>query len=217
VLKGRRAPVLVGVVAFVLALLLIFFLVLPKMHSVDEAQTTLDTTRSQRTVLQSQLEALRQAQADAPKNKQAIEDVQTQIPPTADLPGIIRLMQGAATDAGIILSTMTPSTPVFNDATGLSEITVSYTVTGTYFALTEYLYNLETLPRAAKTTDVTINVSSSGAAATTSTIPDLSMTGSVILYTTDTSAGPGSEPGPTSASGSSSSSTSVPTSPAPGA
>jgi Tfp pilus assembly protein PilO len=213
-LKGRRAPVLVGVVAFVLALLLIFFLVLPKMHSVDEAQTTLDSTKSQRTVLQSQLEALRQAQADAPKNKQAIADVQTQIPPTADLPGILRLMQGAATNAGIVLSTMTPGTPVFNDATGLSEITVSYTVTGTYFALTEYLYNLETLPRAAKTTDVTINVSSSGAAATTSTIPDLSMTGNVILYTTDTSAGPGSEPGPTSANGSSSSST---TSPAPGA
>ncbi len=199
-LKGRRGPLVAGLIALVLALLMIFLLVLPKMHQVTDAQATLDTTTSQNAALQSQLEALRQAQADAPKNKAVIEDVATQLPPTADLPGMINLLEGAATRAGIVLSTMTPSTPVFNQATGLSEITVSYTVTGTYFALTEYLYNLETLPRAAKTTDATINVSASGAAATTSSIQDLSMTGSVVLYTTDASAGPGSIPGPTSPS-----------------
>jgi Tfp pilus assembly protein PilO len=215
-LKGRRGPVIAGAIALVVVLLMIFFLVLPKMHSVSEAQTTLDTTQAENSTLQSQLEALRQAQAEAPKNRETIAKVEAQIPPTADLPGLLLLMQNAATRAGIVLSTMTPSTPVFNDASGLSEITVSYTVTGSYFALTEFLYNLETLPRAAKSTDVTINPGSgTGTSTSTFSVPTLSMTGSVILYTTDTSAGPGSVPGPTSASGSSASTTTVVTSPTP--
>jgi Tfp pilus assembly protein PilO len=201
-LKGRRGPVVVGAVAVVLALVMVFLLVLPKMNQVNDAQDTLDTTKSQNAGLQSELAALRQAQAEAPKNKAIISDVATQIPPTADLPGLVLLLENAASRAGIILSTMTPSTPVFDPSTGLSAITVSYTVSGTYFALTEYLYNLETLPRAAKTTDVTLGVSSTDAAATTAaTIPTLSMTGSVVLYTTDASAGPGSVPGPTAPEG----------------
>ena len=133
--------------------------------------------------------------------------MEEQIPPTADEPGFLQLLANAAARAGIKLWQFTPSQPVLNAQIRLSEIPVTFTVKGNYFALAEFLYNLETLPRVAKVQTVTI--SAAGDDTTSGSIPFLQMTGSVILYTSDTSAGPGSEPGPSAGSSTSS--------PAPGA
>jgi Tfp pilus assembly protein PilO len=196
-LRGSRAPIIAGAVAAVLAVLLILFLVLPKGRQVSDAQARLDQARSETSTLQSQLAALEQAKAEAPENKQVIANVQRQIPPTADLPGLLLLVQNAGSRAGVTLNTITPSVPALDTSTNLSTISVSFTANGTYFALTEYLFNLETLPRAAKVLDVVIDPTSSGDQTVISTVPQLQMTGTVVLYTTDTNAGPGSDPGPT--------------------
>lgn len=220
-MNDKRAPLIAGAVALVLAILLIVFLVLPKMHAVDEAKTTLSAAEAQQATLGSQLQALQQAQNDADANRAVIENVQRQIPPTADEPGFILLLSNAATRAGIKLWQFTPATPTFNAATGLTEIPVTFTVKGNYFALAEFLFNLETLPRVAKVQTATI--ASAGADGTTTTIissvPFLQMTGSVTLYTTDAAAGPGSQPGPTDSSQAAATApvAPVPTSPAPGA
>lgn len=206
-MQGRRATIIVAVVGVVLAILMVVFLVLPKMNAVSAADTELETTKAQEATLLSQLAALQQAQDDADANRKIIASVEQQIPPTADEPGFLQLLSGAATRAGIKLWQFTPAQPVLNEALGLSEIPVTFTVKGNYFALAEYLYNLETLPRVAKVQ--TVSVSAADDSATTGSVPFLQMTGSVILYTSDTSAGPGSVPG-----GSDGSSTS---SPAPGA
>ncbi len=92
--------------------------------------------------------------------------------------------------------TISPSNPIFDPATGLSTVTNSITVTGSYFAITEFLFKIETLPRAAKTTTVSIAPSPSETNASL-----LTVTMSVDMYTSDQSAGPGSTPGPTSAAG----------------
>ena len=52
--------------------------------------------------------------------------------------------------------TITPTNPVFDPATGLSTITNAISVTGSYFSITEFLFKIETLPRAAKVSSVTI-------------------------------------------------------------
>lgn len=197
-LSGRRAPILAGVVAVVLAILLLLFLVLPKAHEVSEAQGELDQGRSQTSTLESQLAALQQAKAEAPKNRQIIDNVQRQIPPTADLPGLFLLLSNAGTRAGVSLTGITPSVPTLDPATNLSTISVSFNVTGSYFAVTEYLFNLQTLPRVAKVTTVTLTPGGGDTTIVTS-VPQLQVTGTVLLYTSDTSAGPGSEPGPTEA------------------
>ncbi len=57
----------------------------------------------------------------------------------------------------------------------------------------EFLYRLETLPRAAKV--ITFSLSPGGQADRS----ELSMALTVELYTTDASAGPGSVPGPSEA------------------
>ncbi len=197
-MQGRRGLLIVIAVTAVLAVLLVVLLVLPKMSAVSSANTELDTTEAQQATLLSQLAALQQAQDDAEANRKIIQDVEQQIPPTADEPGFLQLLANAATRAGIKLWQFTPAQPTLNTQTNLSEIPVTFTVKGNYFALAEYLYNVETLPRVAKVQTATI--SPAGDNTTSGSIPFLQMTGSLILYTSDTSAGPGSVPGPSAGS-----------------
>jgi Tfp pilus assembly protein PilO len=192
-LAGKRGPIVAGAGAAVLVLLLVFFLVLPKMSQVTEAQDTLSSAESEQTSLESQLQALQQAEIEAPEARKTIEDVDRKIPLIADLPGMILQLNGAATQASVSLLTITPATPVADPTTGLSSINVSVTAEGSYFAVTEFLFNIETLPRVAKVLTLSL---SPGPSDTFSTVPTLSATGTMVLYTQDTSAGPGSAPGP---------------------
>lgn len=201
---GKRGPLIAGVAVAAVLVLAAVFLVLPKLGQVKDANDQLDQATSQEQTLSSQLAALKQAQQDAPSNRETIRRVQQAIPPTADQQGFVLLLQNAAIQSGVDLFTITASNPVFDSATGLSTITNTLTVNGTYFSVTEFLFNVETLPRASKVTSVTLAPGSGG---------ELTLQASVDTYTSDTSAGPGSSPGPTSGSGGTSGSTS--TAPAP--
>ena len=197
-LRGSRAPLIAGVGALVLVGLLVFFLVLPKMGQVSDANAELTAAQAQQGTLESQLAALEQAEAAAPEAKATIQEVEQQIPPTADEPGMLLLIKNAATDAGVTLATLTPGTPTLDPATGLSTIPVAVTASGGYFQLTEFLYGIETLPRAAKVLNVTLAPGAGSDTTTTTTVTNLlQLQANVVLYTSDQSAGPGSEPGPT--------------------
>lgn len=195
----RRGPLVAGAVGVGLALIMILLLVLPKMNQVSSAQKELDAAKARQFTLESQLSALQEAKAEAPKAQKTIEDVERQIPPTAQEGSFILLINNAATLAAVQVATLTPGAPTPNATTGLTEIPVAVSTTGTYFSQVEFLYNLETLPRAAKVLDVSLTTSDS--TTTGATIPELSMQTSVTLYTTDASAGPGSIPGATASSG----------------
>jgi type IV pilus assembly protein PilO len=194
-LRGRRAPLIVGAGAIAIVLLLVFFLVLPKMGQVSDAQDELAAAQAQQGTLESQLAALEQAQLAAPEAKATIEDVERQIPPTADESSMLLLLKNAALQSGVTLSTLTPGTPTLDATTGLSTISLSISATGGYFQLTEFLYTIETLPRAAKVQSVSL--SPSGGDATTTVSGLLTLQATAIMFTSDQSAGPGSEPGPT--------------------
>ena len=194
-LAGRRGPIVAGAGAAALVLLLVFFLVLPKMSQVSEAQSALVAAQGEQGSLESQLQALEQAELDAPQARQVIEEVDRKIPPTADLPGLILLLNNAATRASVNMLTLTPGVPTPDPTTGLSTISVSVTADGSYFAITEFLFNIETLPRAAKVLSLTL--APGGADATSfSTVTTLTANCTLVLYTQDVSAGPGSAPGP---------------------
>lgn len=196
-LRGSRAPLIAGVGALVLVGLLIFLLVLPKMGQVSEANDLLAAAQAQQGTLESQLAALEQAEAAAPEAKATIQEVEQRIPPTADEPGMLLLIKNAAARAAVTLATLTPGTPALDAASGLSTIPVAVTASGNYFQLTEFLYNLETLPRAAKVLNITL-APGAGSDATTTTVTNLlQLQANVVLYTSDQSAGPGSVPGPT--------------------
>lgn len=190
---NRRAPIVAAAIAVVVALLLVFLLVLPRMREVGEAEDQLQAAQDQEIALAAELRALQQAQEQAPETEQGIAAIDDAIPPTADLPALFRLLDSAASRAAVDFFSFTPGTPVVDPTSQYSTISSQVTVTGGYFAIDEFLFLLETLPRAAKVTTIAVTGTSTTEETTTSSL-QLQMT--VEFFTTDTSAGPGSIPGP---------------------
>jgi Tfp pilus assembly protein PilO len=193
-MDSRRAPLFAGLAVAGVAILMVLLLVLPKMSQVSTAQNELDQAQSDQQTLESRKSALEDAKAAAPQARKTIAEVHKRIPPTADEPGLILLLQNAAISAGIDVLSLSPGTPVLDTTSGLSKITVGVNATGTYFDVTDFMYQIETLPRAA----IVTNLSLAPGETSQTGVPLLTLTASIQTYTSDTSAGPGSEPGPTS-------------------
>ena len=194
-MSGRRAPLIAGLAVGAISILAIVFLVMPKIGQVGETQTQLEEAQDREIQLEVQLRALQEAQAAAPETERQIQLLEDQVPPTADLPALIRLLQSAADRAAVDFFSFTPGTPATDPSGQFSRILSSVTVTGGYFSIDEFLFLLETLPRAAKGTAITISPAAGGAT-TPATSVKLTLVATVEFYTTDTSAGPGSVPGP---------------------
>ena len=193
-MDNRRAPLFAGLAVAGVAILMVLLLVLPKMSQVSTAQNELDQAQSDQQTLESRKSALEDAKAAAPQARKTIAEVHKRIPPTADEPGLILLLQNAAISAGIDVLSLSPGTPVLDTTSGLSKITVGVSATGTYFDVTDFMYQIETLPRAA----IVTNLSLAPGETSQTGVPLLTLTASIQTYTSDTSAGPGAEPGPTS-------------------
>jgi Tfp pilus assembly protein PilO len=198
---NRRAPIIAGVIAVAVALLAVFLLVRPKMSEVSTTEDDLQTAEDQEITLAAQLNALQDAQAAAPETEQEIAAIDAEIPPTADLPSLFRLLQGAADRSVVDFFSFTPGSPAPNTAGTFSTIASQVTVSGGYFAIDEFLFLLETLPRAAKVTTLAVTPSSAASGETTTSTSNLQLQVTVEFYTTDTSAGPGSVPGPSDVTG----------------
>jgi len=193
---NKRAPIIAGVVAVIVALLAVFLVVLPKMDEVSTKEDELHAAEDQEFTLAAQLSALEDAQAAAPETEQEIAAIDVAIPPVADLPSLFRLLQGAADRSAVDFFSFTPGTPVPNAAGSFSTIASQVTVSGGYFAIDEFLFLLETLPRAAKVTTLAVTPSGAATGGTTISTSNLQLQVTVEFYTTDVSAGPGSIPGP---------------------
>jgi Tfp pilus assembly protein PilO len=195
--SGRRSPIIAGVAALLVCALVVFFLVLPKRAQVSDAQQELDTVKNETAQLQAQLNALVDAKAQAPAARRTIRRVDQEVPATADEPGLILLLRNAAERSGVNFTDLAVSAPAASTTSSFSTIPVSITISGTYFSLDEFLFRIETLPRAAKVLAGTISAATSGTVGGTTN--ELTMQITMELYTSDTSAGPGSVPGPTGA------------------
>lgn len=191
-LADRRAPLFAAIGATILAVLVIVLVVLPKMSEVAAAEQQRDDTQSAQNALLSEKLALEDAKDRAPKYREQIKDVQRRIPPVVDEAGLLLLLQNAATSAGLDVATVSPGQPTFDVETGLSTISVAVSASGSYFEVTEFMYEIETLPRAAKATIVSLAPED-----TAGTVPSLQLSTTILLYTSDVSAGSGSSPGPT--------------------
>jgi Tfp pilus assembly protein PilO len=187
-----------GVVIVVLALVV---LVLPRSRQVSNTQEELDAAQSEELSLRSQLGALQDAEASAPETARQIAALDEQVPANADLASLVLMLQAAADRATVDFFSFAPGAPVADASGNFSVIASSITVTGTYFSLDEFLFLVETLPRAAKVTAVSVASGSSSdttggtATATTASTGELQLQMTVEFYTTDTNAGPGSVPG----------------------
>jgi len=192
-----RAPIIAGAVVLVVAVLAVFLLVLPKMNEVGETEDRLQEAEDREINLTAQLNALEDAEAAAPETELQIAAIDAQVPPTTELPSLFRLLQGAADRAAVDFFSFTPGAPVANVTGSYSTIESQITVSGGYFAIDQFLFLLETLQRAAKVTTLAVTPYAGGEGTTTTSTSNLQLQITVEFYTTDSSAGPGSIPGPT--------------------
>jgi Tfp pilus assembly protein PilO len=186
----RRGPLVAAAVSVLVALLALVFLLLPRISAVGKRSDDLDAAVQQQQQLENQLASLQQAKKDAKKIQKQLNHLETKVPPTAELPSLIRLLQGAADSSAVDFMTVSPGAPA-STIPGISTIPTQINVQGSFFSVEEFLFKLETLPRAVRVTQITV-----GAGGDQGQL-QLTMTGEV--YTTDTSAGPGSVPGSTKA------------------
>jgi Tfp pilus assembly protein PilO len=195
----RKETLIVGAVGVVLAILMVLVLIKPKANAVHAKQAEVVTAQAQQESLLTTLAQLKADQKDAPADRKLLAGLRAKIPPTADLPGLIRLLNKAADQANVDFLTITPGTPTTSQDGQVSIIPVQLMVTGGFFSIDQYLFQLESLPRISTVANVSLNGGTSGT--------QLQASLTVNFYTTDLSAGPGSNPAPGSTIGSSASPT----------
>jgi len=179
---NRRAPIFAAIGVLVVAIVATMVLVFPKHREVGRTQEELQEAQEQQLVLQTELARLQQAKKNAPQLMRQLAKVRRQIPPAADLPGLINLLQDAADVSQVDFFAVSPQVPA---VTGLaSEIPAQVQVIGSFFSVDHFLWKLETLPRAAKVIGVQL-------AEGPNQLPQVQVTLQVEFFTTDTTAGPG--------------------------
>ena len=180
----RRGPLVVGIVFALLAILAMLFVVLPKMSDVTEAEGRLEIERAEELPLQTELARLRDAEDDAASLRRELARFQRAVPPVADLPGLINDLQTAADVAGVDFFQIDPATPSPATSGQASTIPATIRIIGGFFPIDEFLFRLETLPRAAKVTTITVTEGPDA-------VPQIDVQLQVEFYTTDLQAGPG--------------------------
>ncbi|MFN2589581.1 MAG: type 4a pilus biogenesis protein PilO [Actinomycetota bacterium] len=188
----QRGPLVVGVVGAGLILLLLLALIVPKAGQIRTKQREVDDARRRQTSLTVELEQLRAYAAAAPENRRRLQKVHAAVPDVAELQTMIRLVNDAAARADVDFVSVSPGVPTTAPGTEVSAVPVQIMVLGRYFAIDEFLRQLENLPRISKVTTLAMSQGPDG-------VPQLQVNVSAEFYTTDVSAGPGSQPGHTEA------------------
>ncbi len=191
--RGKwRAPLIVGAAGAILVLGLVIGLILPKAGQIRSRQHDLTKAKGAQNGLVLQLAELRAVAKEAPANRAKLAKLRVEVPDVADLPDIIREINSAADKSAVDFVSIAPSTPAPDASGTVSIISTGLDVTGSYFAVDEFLYRLETLPRIARVTTIGMTPESDSSSSLTVTL-------TALFYTTDLSSGPGSVPGHTDA------------------
>jgi Tfp pilus assembly protein PilO len=188
----QRGPLVAALVGLGVVLLVVVGLILPKASAVRSKQQDVAKAKQAESALQLQLAQLQADAQDAGKERKLLKSLDAEIPPTADLPGLIRLINAASNQAAVDFMSISPGQPSLSPDGRVSLIPTQISVVGQFFAVDQFLFLLETLPRAAKVLSISVAPGPEG-------VSQLSMALNVQFYTTDISAGPGSISGATQA------------------
>jgi Tfp pilus assembly protein PilO len=186
---SRRAPLIAAIVFALLGVAAAAFLVVPKMGDVSEAEERLQEAQEEELVLQTELQRLQASAENADELRRELARFRRAVPPVADLPGLINLLQDAADSAGVDFFAISPGAPTAVPGGGAAEVPAQIQVVGGFFPVDEFLFRLETLPRASKAVNLSVAEGEGG-------LPTIDVTLDVRFYTTDIDAGPGAAPVP---------------------
>jgi type IV pilus assembly PilO-like protein len=211
---NRRAPILAAVGMALLILIVVFLAILPKVREVGVRREELKQAQQDEQFLLAELDRLRAARAQLPEVRRRLAKFNQKVPATADLPGMIRLVQNAADASNLEFFSIAPATPEVLGGTlpaapvaspsptaspsgeapppivrtpDASIVPAEVVIIGGFFEVDQFLFRLETLPRAAKVISVAAGPGPNSAAV----LGQLQVTLSVQFFTTDPNAGPG--------------------------
>jgi Tfp pilus assembly protein PilO len=184
---NKKPALIAALVGVGLVLVMMLGLIAPKASQVKSKEKDIDEAAQKQTTLQLQLDQLTAWALDAPKDRKRLAKLETQIPPQADLPGLIRLLNNTADKSAVDFAAIAPGSPSL--AGEISAIPIQVTIKGTFFAVDQYLYLLENLARVSKVTNLTVTPLDA-----TVSPPTLQVALTANFYTTDPSSGPGAVP-----------------------
>jgi type IV pilus assembly protein PilO len=161
-----------------------FLLVSPQRQNADDIAVQADTQVANNAVTQQKIDALKVQYANLPTLQKQLAVVQTHMPQTANLPGLLRNLSAAATASGVKLISVTPANPAplgtaaatgkQTDA-GLSSpgsvqvIGVTLTISGPFANTRLFLTTLEAMPRSFLVTGLTIGRDTGGSSTSSTT------------------------------------------------
>jgi Tfp pilus assembly protein PilO len=183
---SSRTPLFVAIAFVVLAAVLFALLVFPTFGDISETEDQLEQAQDQQVLLEAELGRLEAAQEDLPRLRRQLARFGRAVPPVADLPGLINQLQNAADVSGVDFFAISPGEPLPVSGGQVSEVPAQVQVIGSFFPVDEFLFRLETGPRASKVVNITVTEGPDG-------LPQIDVLLDVRFYTTDTQAGPGAD------------------------
>jgi Tfp pilus assembly protein PilO len=184
----NKKPALISALVGVgLVIVMVLGLITPKASQVKAKEQDVDEAVQEQSLLALQLSQLQAAAKDAPKDRKRLVKLESQIPPQADLPGLIRLLNNTADKSTVSFASLAPGSP---EASGsITVIPMQITIAGTFFAVDHYLYLLENLERVSSVTNLNVTPLDQ-----TISPPQLQVALTANFFTTDLTTGPGAEP-----------------------
>lgn len=152
-----RRYLVAGAAALLVVVVFLLVFLNPKLGEIADVRDQIAGEQETRQSLQIKLEQLQNAERAAPATVARLAKFDRLLPPTPDLPALIRQLQGSATASGINLRSIAPSPPQpLANSTGISSISVTLQVQGGFFRLESFLARLEDLQRVAEVTSLAI-------------------------------------------------------------
>src|SRR5262245_21204987 len=186
----RRGPIVAAVAGVAVIILMVVGLILPKASKISAKQKEVAAAQQLEAQLQVQLQQLQADQKDAKKVRKELDALNQQVPGVTDLPGLIKSLNSIANQTGVDFTTISPGQPSTAGSGDCSIVPIQVSIAGGFFAIDQYLYEIETMTRVSKTMSLSLGAGPNG-------LPQLQAQATIEFYTTDVSAGPGSDPGHT--------------------
>ena len=141
---NRIQIVLTSLIVVLLAAIFWFLVHTPQQEELADLEASIEAQESQQATLRAQIESLREVRSTAPELESALATASAIIPRDAAQPSAIRQLQQAADESGLTLRTISGQRPTVLDADlGLSNISLSIQLEGTYFQAVDFLRRIE--------------------------------------------------------------------------
>ena len=143
----RRQEFVFAIVGALLVLVAgVMLLIRPTRQAAAEARADRDAAAAESQSLRDQIKALEALKPKEAELKAQAELAKAEFPATPGLPPLIEALQDSASQAGVDLGTVAPSTPQTSTLNPqLAEITTTVNISGGYFEIQDFLVRLENL------------------------------------------------------------------------